>query len=81
MTDTVFSHQKANSPEARYTGGGLRSFFVYRDMGITYATKGALRVQLVRATRKKLGGEGGHWGSFSYCRYPCRLHGQRLGEI
>src|SRR6516165_6373345 len=30
---------------------------------------------------QKLGGEGGHWGSFSYCRYPCRLHGQRLGEI
>jgi len=59
MTDTVFSHQKANSPEARYTGGGLRSFFVYRDMGITYATKGALRVQLVRATRKSSEAKGG----------------------
>ena len=81
MTDTVFSHQKANSPEARYTGGGLRSFFVYRDTGITYATKGALRVQAGPRHAQKLGGEGGYWGSFSYCRYPCRLHGQRLGEI
>jgi quercetin dioxygenase-like cupin family protein len=59
MTDTTFSHQKANSPEARYTDGGLRSFFEYRDMGITAATKGALRVQLVRAARKSSDAKGG----------------------
>jgi quercetin dioxygenase-like cupin family protein len=59
MTDTTFSHQKANSPEARYTDGGLRSFFEYRDMGITAATKGALRVQLVRAARKSSAAKGG----------------------
>ena len=59
MTDTVFSHQKANSPEARYTDGGLRSFFEYRDMGITQATKGALRVQLVRAAHKSSEAKGG----------------------
>jgi mannose-6-phosphate isomerase-like protein (cupin superfamily) len=59
MTDTVFSHQKANSPEAGYTDGGLRSFFAYRDMGISYATKGALRVQLVRAARKSSEAKGG----------------------
>lgn len=59
MTDTTFSHQKANSPEAWYTDGGLRSFFEYRDMGITAATKGALRVQLVRAARKSSDAKGG----------------------
>jgi mannose-6-phosphate isomerase-like protein (cupin superfamily) len=59
MTDTTFSHQKANSPEARYTDGGLRSFFEYRDMGITTATKGVLRVQLVRAARKSSDAKGG----------------------
>ena len=34
MSDTLFSHQKANSSEARYTEDGLRAFFAYRDMGI-----------------------------------------------
>src|SRR5713101_5123716 len=59
MTDTTFSHQKANSPDARYTDGGLRSFFVYRDTGITPATNGKLRVQLVRAARKSSEAKGG----------------------
>jgi quercetin dioxygenase-like cupin family protein len=59
MTDTTFSHQKANSPQARYTDGGLRSFFEYRDMGIAVATNGVLRVQLVRAARKSSDAKGG----------------------
>jgi hypothetical protein len=59
MTDTAFSHQKANSPETRYMDGGLRSFFVYRDTGITSAIKGKLRVQLVRAARKSSEARGG----------------------
>lgn len=59
MTDTIFSHQKANSPEAQYRDGGLRSFFVYRDMGITPATNGKLRVQLVRAARRSSEAQGG----------------------
>jgi quercetin dioxygenase-like cupin family protein len=59
MTDTTFSHQKANSPEARYTDGGLRSFFEYRDMGIAAATNGVLRVQLVRAARRSSDAKGG----------------------
>ena len=54
MTQTTFSHQKANSPEARYTDGGLRSFFVYRDTGVTAATNGQVRVQLVRAAHRAL---------------------------
>jgi mannose-6-phosphate isomerase-like protein (cupin superfamily) len=59
MTKTTFSHQKANSPEARYTDGGLRSFFVYRDTGVTAATKGKVCVQLVRAARKSSEAKGG----------------------
>src|SRR6516225_4440804 len=64
MTQTTFSHQKANSPEARYTDGGLRSFFVYRDTGVTAATNGKVRVQLVRAAHKSSevkGGTGVHF--------------------
>ena len=59
MTGTTFNHQKANSPEAKYTDGGLRSFFVYRDMGVTPATNGKLRVQLVRAAHKSSEAKGG----------------------
>jgi hypothetical protein len=59
MTDTIFSHQKASSSEARYTDGGLRSFFVYRDTGVNAATHGKLRVQLVRAALKSSAAKGG----------------------
>ena len=59
MTQTTFSHQKANSPEARYTDGGLRSFFVYRDTGVAAATNGEVRVQLVRAAYKSSEAKGG----------------------
>ena len=59
MSKTTFSHQKANSPEARYTDGGLRSFFVYRDTGVTTATNGKIRVQMVRAAHKSSEAKGG----------------------
>jgi quercetin dioxygenase-like cupin family protein len=59
MTNTLFSHQKANAPEAKYLGEGLRAFFVYRDMGIIDATHGRLRVQLVRAARRSSEAKGG----------------------
>ena len=59
MTQTTFSHQKANSPEAGYTDGGLRSFFVYRDTGVAAATNGKIRVQLVRAAHKSSEAKGG----------------------
>jgi len=52
MTETTFSHQKANSPDAHYSDGGLRSFFVYRDTRVNAATKGKVRVQLVRAAHR-----------------------------
>jgi quercetin dioxygenase-like cupin family protein len=59
MTETLFSHQKASDPDAKYAGEGLREFFVYRDMGIIAATHGKLRVQLVRAARKSSEAKGG----------------------
>ena len=59
MSETTFSHQKANSPDAAYSHGGLRSFFVYRDTGINAATKGKVRVQLVRAAYKSSEAKGG----------------------
>jgi mannose-6-phosphate isomerase-like protein (cupin superfamily) len=55
----LFTHQKANAPEARYAEDGLRAFFAYRDMGIIDATHGRLRVQRVRAARKAAEAKGG----------------------
>src|SRR5262249_15300333 len=72
---------KGNAPDAQYTDGGLRSFFVYRDTGINSATNGKLRVQLVRAARKSSEAKGGTGVHFSYRRYPRRLHAARLGPV
>jgi quercetin dioxygenase-like cupin family protein len=49
----------ANSPEARDSGDGLRSFFVYRDTGVIATTNGKVLVQLVRAARKSAEAKGG----------------------
>jgi quercetin dioxygenase-like cupin family protein len=59
MTGTLFTHQKADAPDAAYAEDGLRAFFAYREMGIIDATHGRLRVQLVRAARKSAEAEGG----------------------
>ena len=53
MSETTFSHQKANSPDAAYSHGGLRSFFVYRDTGINVATKGSWCARHIRVRRQK----------------------------
>lgn len=60
MTEpTKFSHVKPGYGD--YKGEGLRPFFVYRDLGITTATNGAMRVQLVRANEPPAGGTGLHF--------------------
>ena len=60
----IQSPKKANSPDAAYSDGGLRSFFVYRDTGVNVANNGKVRVQLVRAAYKSseaTGGTGFHF--------------------
>src|SRR5437763_146752 len=42
-----FSHNKPGDTE--YTGGGLRDFFLYRDLGIADATGGQVICHLVKA--------------------------------
>ena len=44
---TFFSHVKAG--DTPYKGGGLRDFFLYRDLGIAGATKGKVIAHLVKA--------------------------------
>ncbi len=58
VMETTFSHVKPGYND--YKGEGLRPFFLYRDLGVTAATNGALRVQLVRANEPPAGGTGLH---------------------
>jgi quercetin dioxygenase-like cupin family protein len=57
-TKTAFSHVKDGDTEWR--GGGLRDFFLYRDLGIAAATGGQVVAQLVRANEAPEVGTGWH---------------------
>ena len=57
-TPTEFSHLKAT--ESPFVGGGLRDFFVYRDLGIAQATHGRVIAHLVRANMAPETGTGWH---------------------
>ena len=54
-----FSHVKpADTP---YRAGGLRDFFLYRDLGIADATKGRVIAHLVKANKPPVDGTGWHY--------------------
>ena len=56
--DTKFSHVKPGDTE--FKGGGLRDFFLYRDLGIADATHGRVLAQLVKANLPPQDGTGWH---------------------
>ena len=62
MMDTIlqtkFMHVKPG--DTQYVEGGLRDFFVYRDLGIAEATHGKVIAQLVRANAAPEAGTGWH---------------------
>jgi hypothetical protein len=49
VTSKTLYHQKADAPDAVYSTGGLRSFFVYRPTEMEAATDNQLRCVFVRA--------------------------------
>jgi quercetin dioxygenase-like cupin family protein len=57
-TETEFSHVRPG--ETPFREGGLRDFFLYRDLGIAAATRGQVIAQLVKADRAPDGGTGWH---------------------
>jgi len=57
-TQTQFSHVKPG--DTQFTGGGLRDFFLYRDLGIAQATNGKVIAHLVRANLPPEEGTGWH---------------------
>ncbi len=58
-SDTYFSHVKAG--DTQFLPGGLRDFFLYRDLGVKDATKGRVIAHLVRAKTPSDGGTGWHY--------------------
>jgi len=54
-----FSHVKPK--DTPYVGGGLRDFFLYRDLGIAKATAGKVIAHLVKANIAPAGGTGWHY--------------------
>jgi len=55
---TRFSHVKPQ--DTCFVGGGLRDFFIYRDLGVAAATHGKVVAQLVRANLAPEQGTGWH---------------------
>ena len=57
-TSTAFSHVKPG--DTAWRSGGLRDFFLYKDLGVAAATRGRVIAQLVRANEAPERGTGWH---------------------
>ncbi len=55
-SNTEFSHVKPD--DTQFLPGGLRDFFLYRDLGIAKATKGKVIAHLVKANKPPMDGTG-----------------------
>lgn len=58
-SDTDFSHVKP--ADTQFLPGGLRDFFLYRDLGVAKATKGKVIAHLVKANKPPIDGTGWHY--------------------
>jgi mannose-6-phosphate isomerase-like protein (cupin superfamily) len=56
---TKFSHVKATDGE--FVGGGLRDFFLYKDLGVKDATNGRVLAHITRANLPPEGSGGTGW--------------------
>ncbi len=58
-SNTQFSHVKPG--DTQFLPGGLRDFFLYRDLGVAKATNGKVIAHLVRANKPPVNGTGWHY--------------------
>lgn len=58
-SDTHFSHVKP--ADTQFLPGGLRDFFLYRDLGVAKATNGKVIAHLVKANKPPVDGTGWHY--------------------
>ncbi len=57
-TSTKFSHVRPE--DTGWSGGGLRDFFLYKDLGVAAATNGKVIAHLVKANNAPENGTGWH---------------------
>ena len=60
MTTPSLKFSASHARDARFEGGGLRSCFKYRDLGIAEATGGRVMAHVIRAKPGKESGFGWH---------------------
>jgi quercetin dioxygenase-like cupin family protein len=58
-SDTDFSHTKAN--DTTFLKGGLRDFFLYKDLGVAKATRGKVIAHIAKANLAPSEGTGWHF--------------------
>jgi quercetin dioxygenase-like cupin family protein len=58
--ENMLPHVVSQPREEDYKSGGLRNFFVYRDLGISGVTKGKFGAYVARATREMDHEQGAH---------------------
>jgi mannose-6-phosphate isomerase-like protein (cupin superfamily) len=58
-SDTEFSHVKP--ADTQFLPGGLRDFFLYKDLGVAKATRGKVIAHLVKANKPPENGTGWHY--------------------
>ena len=58
-SNTQFSHVKPG--DTQFLPGGLRDFFLYRDLGAAKATNGKVIAHLVKANKPPVNGTGWHY--------------------
>ena len=69
MTAADMKFSASHLKDAVFKDGGLRSFFVYRDLGINEATKGHVMAHVLRAKTPHDGSGGWHRHSLDFQMY------------
>jgi mannose-6-phosphate isomerase-like protein (cupin superfamily) len=59
QSDTLFSHVKGQ--DTQFLPGGLRDFFLYKDLGVSTATKGRVIAHIAKANKPPENGTGWHY--------------------
>ena len=68
-SNTEFSHVKKD--DTKFLPGGLRDFFVYKDLGVAKATKGKVIAHIAKANLPQRTEQDGITTSLNFKSYTC----------
>ena len=86
MSTETFKFSASHAKDARFEGGGLRSCFEYRDLGIAAATGGRATAHVIRAAKGGSAGLGWHKHNVDFQIYYVlkgwiRFNYEGVGEV